>query len=100
MALTTKDGRALTDTEIDALAAEAERGFAPASLRPRPGRPGRPRLDAASLEHSPRITVRVPASLRDRAAARAAAEGRTISQVLRTLLEAYADDEETPSSNG
>jgi hypothetical protein len=91
MAVTTKSGRTLTDAEIDALAAEAERGFAPSTLRLHRGRPF---LDAASGEHAPRISVRVPARLRDRAAARAASEGRTISQVLRSLLEAYADDDE------
>jgi hypothetical protein len=93
MAVTTKTGRTLTDADLDALAAEAEKGFDPASLRLRPGRPC---LDAAATEHSPRLSVRVPAGLRDRAAARAASEGRTISQVLRSLLEAYADDGRGP----
>ncbi len=94
MAVTTKSGRTLTDAEIDALAAQAERGFEPSTLRLHRGRPF---LDASSGEHSPRISVRVPARLRDRAAARAASEGRTISQVLRSLLEAYADDDEAAS---
>jgi hypothetical protein len=39
----------------------------------------------------PRISVRVPMTIRDKASARAASEGRTMSAVLRDLLEEYAN---------
>jgi hypothetical protein len=53
-------------------------------------RPGRPRLDPASTEHAPRLAVRIPASLRRRVERKARTEGRTVSQVVRALLDAYA----------
>jgi hypothetical protein len=55
-------------------------------------RPGRPRLDPASTEHAPRLAVRIPASLRRRVERKARTEGRTLSQVVRALLEGYADN--------
>jgi hypothetical protein len=87
MAVTARGGRNLSDADLDRLARRAEAGFDPARLRPRRGRPF---LDADATEHSPRITVRVPAHLRDRVHARAVSEGRTVSEVLRALLEEYA----------
>lgn len=54
-------------------------------------RPGRPRLDPAATEHAPRIAVRIPVSLRRRVERKARTEGRTLSQVVRALLEGYAD---------
>lgn len=87
MAVTTRSGRQLTDEDLDRLADEAEAGFDLSRWRPRRGRPF---LDPDARERSPRISVRVPAVLRDRAAARAASEGRSMSDVLRGLLEEYA----------
>jgi hypothetical protein len=87
MAVTTKHGRVLTDEDLDRVANEAERGYDLERWRPRRGRPF---LDPATGATSPRVSVRVPASLRDRATARAASEGRSISDVLRGLLEDYA----------
>jgi hypothetical protein len=89
MDVTTRSGRRLTDADLDALADQAEHGFDLLAWRPRPGRP---RLDPATTAHAPRLSVRVPAPVRDRLAARAAREGRTVSEVLRTLIEAYAAD--------
>ncbi len=86
MAVTARNGRPLSDADLDRLAREADAGFDPARLRPRRGRPW---LDADATEHSPRMTVRVPARLRDRVHARAVSEGRTVSEVLRALLEEY-----------
>jgi len=86
--LITKSGRRLTEADIERLADEAERGFDLSTWEPRPGRP---RLEASATEHSPRIAVRVPASLHRRVRSRAAGEGQTVSQVVRRLLEEYAE---------
>ena len=73
MPVTTKSGRRLTDEDLERLADEAEQGFDLSTWRPRAGRPS---LDAGSTEHSPRVSVRIPAPLRDRVVAKAAREGR------------------------
>lgn len=86
MAVTTKGGKRLTEEDLDRLADEAAAGYDLSLWRPRRGRPF---LDQAAGEHAPRISVRVPAGLRDRVLARAASEGRSISDVLRSLLEDY-----------
>jgi CRISPR-associated endonuclease/helicase Cas3 len=87
MVLITKSGRVLTDEDLDRLADEAERGYDLTNWRPRRGRPF---LDPAAGQRSPRVSVRVPTALRDRAAARAASEGHSMSEVLRSLLQEYA----------
>ena len=87
MSVRTKSGRVLSDAELDRLATKAEKGLDLSSWRPRRGRPS---LDATVGEHSPRIAVRVPEALRDRAKVRAASEGRSVSEVVRSLLEEYA----------
>jgi len=84
----TKSGRRLTGADIERLADEAERGFDLSTWVPRPGRP---RLEATATEHSPRIAVRVPASLHRRVASRAAEEGQSVSRIVRRLLEEYAE---------
>lgn len=89
MPVKTKSGRALSDADVDGLATKAETGFDLSSWRPRPGRPS---LGTTDGEHSPRIAVRVPEALRDRAMARAASEGRSVSEVVRGLLEEYAPE--------
>lgn len=48
---------------------------------------GRPSLSGEAVR-SPQIAFRVPAAVRDRAAAVAAAEGKTVSQLAREALEA------------
>jgi hypothetical protein len=88
VALKAKSGRVLTDDDVDRLVAAAEAGFDTSTLK---ARRGRPFLDASATEHSPRLTVRVPATLRDQVSARAASEGRTVSDVLRALLQAYVE---------
>lgn len=84
----TKSGRVLCDADLERLAAKAGRGFDLADWKLRRGRP---RLDARAAGHSPRVGARVPA-LYARATARAAREGRTISEVVRGLLEDYAPE--------
>jgi hypothetical protein len=53
-------------------------------------RRGRPSLEGPLAVDSPRIAVRVPWRVHRAANARAATEGRTISEVVRELLAAYA----------
>jgi hypothetical protein len=94
MPITTKTGQTLTDSEIDRLAERAEAGLDLSDWKPRRGRPSL----AGGVDHSPRIAVRVPAEVRDRAASRAVQEGRSLSDVVRGLLVAYADGSRTAGS--
>ncbi len=82
----TKSGHRLTEADVERLADEAERGF---DLSKWVHRRGRPRLEVGSDEPSPRIAVRVPASLHRRVISQAGAEGRSVSEVVRELLEGY-----------
>lgn len=83
----TKSGHILTAQDIDRIADRAEEGFDIKSWAPRRGRPS---LDRADSDPSPRIAVRVPRTLHRRVSARAALEGRTVSEVVRDLLADYA----------
>lgn len=84
---TTRSGRALTDADIERLAKRLDEGVDVSTWQPRRGRPS---LDANAREHSPRIAVRIPDALNDRVRTRAAREGRSVSDVVRELLEGYA----------
>ena len=84
--LKTKTGNELTKERLGQLADEAERGYdlsAAERVRVRPGRP------SLAEGESPRISYRVPASLFDAAAAKAKAEGRTLSALAREALQRY-----------
>ena len=82
----TKSGTPITDEMIEALADEADRGYAPGGLRGRRRGPGRPPLgDAAKSVES----VRLESTLRAETAQRAAEEGITVSEVIRRALRAY-----------
>lgn len=85
--LRTKSGRVVSDSDLDALTARAEEGFDLSKWTPKRGRPS---LDSTDSEPSPRIAVRVPRTLHRRVSARAAKEGRTVSEVVRDLLAGYA----------
>ena len=85
----TKHGKPMSAGDLDRLADEAEAGFDLSTWKPRPGRPS---LSAQPGTHSPRIEARVPEALHRRVSARAASEGKTVSAVLRHLLEEYARD--------
>jgi len=87
--ITTKSGQTLSEADLDRLAEEAEAGFDLSTWTPRPGRPS---LSASPGVHSPRIVARVPEALHRRVSARAASEGRSVSAVIRLLLEDYARD--------
>ena len=89
MAVRTKNGRVVTDADLARMAAEAEAGFDLSTWKRRPGRPS---LGGARAgEHSPRLVTRVPEELRDEVAFYASAEGKSVSEVMRRLLEAYVD---------
>ena len=79
----TKGGKTLGAADIERLVAKAEQGFDLARWRPRRGRPS---LSDTAAGRSPRIGARVPDALYRRATERAAAEGRSISEVVRDLL--------------
>jgi predicted HicB family RNase H-like nuclease len=84
--LRSKSGRALTDEVVNELAHRMERGYEPGQLQPR--KAGRPPLGD---EHpSPRIQVRVSQRLYVKVSQRARQEGKTVSALVRQLLEKYA----------
>ena len=93
MAITTKSGQILTEADLDGLDDEAEAGYDLSTWRPRPIRPP---FGASGTRSSARISVRIPAAVRARVQSRAAREGRSISDVLRSLLEDYARGLESP----
>jgi hypothetical protein len=54
-------------------------------------RPGRPALGEVG-QHSPRVSFRVPEQVRRKAEERAAAEGKSVSEIARDALERYLQD--------
>jgi hypothetical protein len=89
VAVRTKNGRVVTDADLDRMAVDAEAGYDLSTWKRRVGRPS---LSAEPGAHSPRIEARVPEALRRRVSARAAKEGKSVSAVVRLLLEEYARD--------
>jgi hypothetical protein len=75
-----------SDADYERLADLAEKGIPPSAFHVR--RRGRPSLGASGT--SPRVAARVSATVHQRAKARAASEGKTMSQALRDLVEDYA----------
>ena len=90
MAVRTRSGRVVTDADLDRMAVEAEAGYDLSTWKRRAGRPALGASNAGA--HSPRITARVPEELRARVASRASLEGKSVSAVMRDLLEAYAGE--------
>lgn len=88
----TKGAKTLSAAEIERLANRAEQGFDLSQWRPRRGRPW---LSATEPGRSARIGARVPDDLYRRATERAAAAGKSISEVVRGLLAAYAEGRKT-----
>lgn len=82
----TRSGRVLREGEVDALARRAERGVDISRWAPRRGRPS---LSASGPGPSPRVSARVSGETYDGFLKRAQAEGRTPSEVVRSLVEAY-----------
>lgn len=79
----TSNGRPVTDTEIQALADEAEAGIDTNKLK---RRPGRPTLGTAPADVFP---VRLDPSLRAALEQRAESEHTTASDIVRTALRTY-----------
>jgi hypothetical protein len=79
-------GEVITPAMIEALAVEAEEGY-DLSLATAV-RVGRPALDGGASA-SPRITIRAAPQLYKAIQDRAAADGRSMSDVARAALEAY-----------
>ncbi len=82
----TERAEPVTDEMIEDLAAEAERGYEPGQLQGRRRGPGRPPLGetAKAVE-----SVRLEPALQAAAAQRAAAEGVTVSEVIRRAIREY-----------
>ena len=91
----TKGGRILSEADLERLASSLDRDLDISSWTPRPGRPP---LDSSATAHAPRIAVRVPEELHRRAVERATREGRSMSEVVRDLLEGYAREAVIPKS--
>lgn len=79
----TRSGRPITDTEIDALAAEAEAGYDVDKLVARRAKRGRPALGSAPASVE---SVRIDPELRAELTKRAQAEGTTTSDLIREAL--------------
>jgi hypothetical protein len=84
--LRSKSGRVLTEDAVKDLADRMEHGYEPDQLQPRKG--GRPPL--GEDYPSPRIQVRVSRRLYLSVNKRAQQEGKTVSALVRQLLEGYA----------
>ena len=82
----TKTGKVLTDTDIEALADEAEHGYDVDQLIQR--RRGRPLLGSAPTEVVP---VRLDPDLKGAIEARAATEHTSTSEIIRRALRDYLD---------
>jgi len=84
-----KNGRVLDTALIEKLSAEAERGYDLSKAKRVILREGRPAHGEPTGE-SPQIASRVPEAVYHAARHRAAEEGMTVSEVIRTLLTDYA----------
>lgn len=94
----TKSGRVLTNDEIRRLADRAEAGYDLSKWSPRRGRPP---LVTDAIAHSPQIAARLPADLHRRFVERVTEEDRTVSDVIRSLVQGYVTDPDVqrPASN-
>jgi hypothetical protein len=82
----TETGKVVTDTDIDAMADEAEQGYDVDTLKTR--RRGRSLLGSAPAEVVP---VRLEPQLKEAVDARAAAEHLSTSEIIRRALRKYLD---------
>lgn len=82
----TGTGKVLTDSDIEALADEAERGYDVEALKRR--RRGRPMIGDAPAEVVP---VRLDPALKRAVEARAAADGTTASEIIREALRRFLE---------
>ena len=82
----TSDGTPIDDAFISRLADEAERGYSPQQLTGKIRGRGRPPLGERAKTVG---SVRLDPELREQAAARAAGDGVTVSEVVRRALREY-----------
>lgn len=85
----TRSGQIVTEADVEALATKAEHGVDLARWGPRPGRPS---LSQSGSGQSPRVGARVSGETYRGFLKRAKAEGKTPSEVVRSLVEAYASE--------
>jgi uncharacterized protein (DUF4415 family) len=82
----TRSGRPITDTEVRALAAEAEAGFDVDALVTRRTKRGRPTLGSAPATVE---SVRLDPEMRAELLQRAHSEGTTTSEIIREALRRF-----------
>lgn len=82
----TKSGRAITDDDVEKLAAEAEAGYDAETLIARRNKRGRPTLGTAPASVE---SVRLDPELRRALLERARSEGTTTSELIREALRRY-----------
>ena len=82
----TSSGGPITDTEVAALAAEAEAGYDVDRLIARRGKRGRPALGSAAATVE---SVRLDPELRGELLERARSEGTTTSEIIREALRRF-----------
>lgn len=82
----TRSGRPIADSDVEALAAEAEAGYDADELIARRPKRGRPALGSAPASVE---SVRLDPELRHDLAERARAEGTTTSEVIREALRRF-----------
>lgn len=86
----TKTGRVLDQAAVDALAAEAEKGYDLDKLTPRTW-VGRPTLGSVHGP-SPRINVRLAPEVYEAVLSRARRDGRKVSEVAREAVEKFVGE--------
>ena len=82
----TRSGRAITDAEIESLAAEAEAGYDVDELISKRAKRGRPALGSAPASVE---SVRLDPELRNELLERARTEGTTSSDIIREALRQF-----------
>ncbi|GAA3810966.1 hypothetical protein GCM10022226_34280 [Sphaerisporangium flaviroseum] len=81
-------GNRITDEYVNDAIADVHRAIEEGRVPVPTSRGGRPSLSGEST-HSPRVSFRVPEELRERAKARAAQEGKTVSALAREAFEQF-----------
>ncbi len=82
----TKTGKVLTDTDVEAIADEAERDYDVATLKAR--RRGRPSMGSAAADIVP---VRLDPELKEAVETRAEREQTTTSEIIREAIRKFLD---------